>query len=120
MATTAPNESTKTTGKRAPRSGPRRSTVPAAPGNATEVDLEALRRDLYAAILAEHPGVDLSGVEAAFELAVAAHDGQRRATGEPYVTHPIASAQILAELGIDTVAIQAALLHDVPGTRSTA
>ena len=114
MATTAPNESTKTTGKRAPRSGPRRSTVPAAPGNATEVDLEALRGDLYAAILAEHPGVDLSGVEAAFELAVAAHDGQRRATGEPYVTHPIASAQILAELGIDTVAIQAALLHDVP------
>ena len=40
--------------------------------------------------------------------------GQKRATGEPYVTHPIASAQILAELGVDTVAIQAALLHDVP------
>ena len=37
-----------------------------------------------------------------------------RATGEPYVTHPIASAQILAELGIDPVAVQAALLHDVP------
>ena len=38
-------------------------------------------------------------------LAVAAHEGQKRATGEPYVTHPIASAQILAELGIDTIAI---------------
>src|SRR4029078_11664426 len=37
-----------------------------------------------------------------------------RATGEPYVTHPIASAQITAELGIDPVAVQAALLHDVP------
>ena len=114
MATTAPNESTKTTTKRAPRSGPRRSAAPAAPANATEVDLEALRGDLDAAILAEHPGVDLSGVEAAFDLAVAAHDGQRRATGEPYVVHPIASAQILAELGIDPIAIQAALLHDVP------
>ena len=35
-------------------------------------------------------------------------------SGEPYVTHPIASAQILAELGIDPVAVEAALLHDVP------
>jgi GTP diphosphokinase / guanosine-3',5'-bis(diphosphate) 3'-diphosphatase len=114
MATTAPNESTKTSTKRAPRSGPRRSAEPAPSTPATEVDLEALRSALYAAILAEHPGVDLSGVEAAFDLAVAAHEGQRRATGEPYVVHPIASAQILAELGIDIVAIQAALLHDVP------
>ena len=40
--------------------------------------------------------------------------GQLRASGEPYVTHPIASAQILAELGIDPVAVEAALLHDVP------
>ena len=36
-----------------------------------------------------------------------------RASGDPYVTHPIASAQILAELGIDPVAVSAALLHDV-------
>src|SRR5436190_279982 len=114
MATTAPNESTKTTAKRAPRSGPRRSTEPAPKARTTDVDLDALRADLIAAVLAEHPGVDLSGIEAAFDLAVAAHEGQRRATGEPYVVHPIASAQILAELGIDTVAIQAALLHDVP------
>ena len=114
MATTAPNESTKTGTKRAPRTGPRRTSAPAPTVSETDVDLEALRASLYAAILAEHPGVDLSGVEAAFDLAVTAHDGQRRATGEPYVVHPIASAQILAELGIDTVAIQAALLHDVP------
>ena len=77
-------------------------------------DLEALRAALYAAILEEHPGADLEPVGRAFDLAVAAHDGQMRATGEPFVTHPIASAQILAELGIDTIAIQAALLHDVP------
>ncbi|MBI3747352.1 MAG: bifunctional (p)ppGpp synthetase/guanosine-3',5'-bis(diphosphate) 3'-pyrophosphohydrolase [Chloroflexi bacterium] len=73
-----------------------------------------MRRRLYAAILAEHPGVDLDGVGEAFDVAVVAHEGQPRATGEPYVTHPIATAQTLAELGLDTVAIQAALLHDVP------
>jgi guanosine-3',5'-bis(diphosphate) 3'-pyrophosphohydrolase len=56
----------------------------------------------------------MSPIGAAFDLAVAAHEGQMRATGEPYVTHPIASAQITAELGIDPVAVQAALLHDVP------
>ena len=77
-------------------------------------DLEALRAALYAAILAEHPGANLEPVGQAFDLAVLAHEGQPRATGEPFVTHPIASAQILAELGLDPVAIQAALLHDVP------
>ena len=55
-------------------------------------------------------------VNHAFDLAVEAHAAQRRATGEPYVTHPIASAQILADLGVDPVAIQAALLHDVRRT----
>ena len=73
-----------------------------------------MRAVLYAAILAEHPGAALEPVGKAFDLAVVAHEGQKRATGEPYVTHPIASAQILAELGLDVAAIQAALLHDVP------
>jgi GTP diphosphokinase / guanosine-3',5'-bis(diphosphate) 3'-diphosphatase len=114
MATTTPNTNTKTTAKRPPRSGPRRATSAVSRPAAGAPDLEQLRADLYAAILAEHPGADLDPVGAAFDLAVSAHEGQKRATGEPYVTHPIASAQILAELGIDTVAIQAALLHDVP------
>ncbi len=61
-----------------------------------------------------HPSADLSVVERAFDLAVEAHADQARASGEPYVTHPIASARILAELGIDPVAVAAALLHDVP------
>ena len=112
MATSTPR--TKTTTGPPTKRGPRRAPTVPADVTAAGPDLEALRTNLYAAILAEHPGSDLDGVGKAFDLAVAAHDGQHRATGEPYVTHPIASAQILAELGVDTTAIQAALLHDVP------
>jgi GTP pyrophosphokinase len=112
MATTPPRTKTPTV-PATPR-GPRRDPVVAPATESGGVDLDALRADLYAAILAAHPGADLEPVERAFDLAVLAHDGQRRATGEPYVTHPIASARILAELGLDLTAIQAALLHDVP------
>src|SRR5512146_2483562 len=47
-------------------------------------------------------------------MAVEAHGAQVRASGEPYVTHPIAAAEILAELGLDPIAIEAGVLHDVP------
>src|SRR5262245_25922116 len=103
---------------RTPRSkpsGPRRtSTAPAAAGSPATVDLEALRKQLLDTVASHYPQADLGPVSEAFDLAVTAHEGQLRATGEPYVTHPIASAQITAELGIDPVAVQAALLHDVP------
>ncbi|HEX7950338.1 MAG TPA: bifunctional (p)ppGpp synthetase/guanosine-3',5'-bis(diphosphate) 3'-pyrophosphohydrolase [Candidatus Limnocylindrales bacterium] len=113
MATIHPRTKTPVA-ERTTKRGPRRpSSVPPALA-AEKPDLEALRRQLYASILAEHPGADLEGVGKAFDLAVIAHEGQPRATGEPYVTHPIAAAQMLAELGLDPVAIQAALLHDVP------
>jgi GTP pyrophosphokinase len=112
MASTTPR--TKTPNGPATKRGPRRAPVPAPVVVADGPDLERMRAELYAAILEEHPGADLEPVGQAFDLAVVAHEGQKRATGEPYVTHPIASAQILAELGIDTIAIQAALLHDVP------
>ncbi len=75
---------------------------------------EAARRPLMDSLRAHHPQADLGVVERAFALAVVAHGGQVRASGEPYVMHPIASAQILADLGIDPVAVAAALLHDVP------
>ncbi len=97
-----------------PARGPRRAPVVAAHAKGDGPDLEAMRAALYAAILEQHPAADLEPVGRAFDLAVTAHEGQKRVTGEPFVTHPIASAQILAELGIDTVAIQAGLLHDVP------
>ena len=103
---------TTTTSRRG--SGPRRSGALSRGAGPGQVDVEALRTALKASIAEHHPTADLTRVDAAFDLAVEAHTGQRRATGEPYVTHPIASAQILAELGIDPVAVQAALLHDVP------
>jgi GTP pyrophosphokinase len=95
-----------------PRRGPRRELI-ARPGGG-DVDLESLRSALKASIAEHHPTADFADLDRAFDLAVEAHAGQPRATGEPYVTHPIASAQILAELGIDPVAVEAALLHDVP------
>ncbi|MEO8207472.1 MAG: bifunctional (p)ppGpp synthetase/guanosine-3',5'-bis(diphosphate) 3'-pyrophosphohydrolase [Chloroflexota bacterium] len=69
---------------------------------------------LLAAIRVNYPQADLSGVERAIALAVEAHGPQVRASGEPYVTHPIAVAELLAELGLDPTAIEAAVLHDVP------
>ncbi len=76
--------------------------------------LPTLRRELFAAVAANAPGADLDGIKKTLEFAVLAHEGQVRATGEPYVTHPIAAALTLAELGLDATAIEAALLHDVP------
>ena len=111
---TDPAARAKTPTDPAARRGPRRAPVAGPHPTGKGPDLEAMRSLLYAAILAEHPGGDLEPVGRAFDLAVVAHEGQKRATGEPYATHPIASAQILAELGLDTTAIQAALLHDVP------
>jgi GTP pyrophosphokinase len=101
---------------RAKPNGPRRTTTPRLPGRSTPQapDLGALRAHLIATVRGHYPQADLEPIGAAFDLAVEAHAGQLRATGEPYVTHPVASAQITADLGIDPVAVTAALLHDVP------
>jgi GTP diphosphokinase / guanosine-3',5'-bis(diphosphate) 3'-diphosphatase len=59
-----------------------------------------------------HPQGDVRDIRRAVEVAIQAHDGQFRRTGEPYVTHPIAVAAITAELGMDATTIVSALLHD--------
>ncbi len=65
------------------------------------------------AILEKHrPGEDLSAIRRAHAFATKAHQGQRRVSGEAYVTHPIAVATIVAELGLDPTSAVAALLHD--------
>ncbi len=72
--------------------------------------LEQVEEELHA----RYPQADLSPIAAAFAFAVEAHGEQKRASGEPYVSHPLAVAMILAELGLDPVAVAAAFLHDVP------
>jgi guanosine-3',5'-bis(diphosphate) 3'-pyrophosphohydrolase len=59
-----------------------------------------------------HPKADLSIIERAYTVAEKAHRGQKRQSGEPYITHPVAVAQILADLGIGPKTLAAALLHD--------
>ncbi|MEY3149385.1 MAG: hypothetical protein RL029_659 [Actinomycetota bacterium] len=55
---------------------------------------------------------DVSVVERAYDVAKAAHEGQLRKSGDPYITHPVAVAEILVEFGLDPATIAAALLHD--------
>ena len=59
-----------------------------------------------------YPKADLSMLQRAYEVAEAKHAGQSRRSGDPYITHPLAVANILAELGMDTTTLVAALLQD--------
>ena len=59
-----------------------------------------------------HPKADLALLQRAYDVAAAKHEGQQRKSGDPYITHPLAVATILAELGMDTTTLVAALLHD--------
>ncbi|KRG86268.1 MULTISPECIES: bifunctional (p)ppGpp synthetase/guanosine-3',5'-bis(diphosphate) 3'-pyrophosphohydrolase [Stenotrophomonas] len=58
------------------------------------------------------PAEQLPMLRRAWEVGAAAHAGQTRKSGEPYITHPVAVAGILAELGLDVEALVAAILHD--------
>jgi RelA/SpoT family (p)ppGpp synthetase len=59
------------------------------------------------------PSAEIARIKEAFRFADAAHLGQFRQSGEPYITHPVAVAELLAEWKLDSPAIQAALMHDV-------
>lgn len=56
---------------------------------------------------------DIALIRRAYQFAVTAHQGQKRKSGEPYITHPLATAKRLAHMRLDTTSIAAALLHDV-------
>ncbi|MCX5757499.1 MAG: bifunctional (p)ppGpp synthetase/guanosine-3',5'-bis(diphosphate) 3'-pyrophosphohydrolase [Candidatus Hydrogenedentes bacterium] len=60
-----------------------------------------------------HPGVDLELIRHAYRVADHAHKGQFRLSGDPYVSHPLAVARILATLKLDMTTVAAGLLHDV-------
>ena len=59
-----------------------------------------------------HPRADLSQLQRAYDVAEKLHEGVKRKSGEPYITHPLAVATIAAEIGMDTTTLVAALLHD--------
>jgi len=61
---------------------------------------------------ANRPSEDISLIRKAWEFCVKHHDGQMRASGEPYIIHPLEVAEVLAEMKLDATAIAAGLLHD--------
>src|SRR5690606_42003660 len=75
----------------------------AAPVKQVLEPLAAIHREL-------HPTADLALLQRAYDVAEHLHRQQRRKSGDPYITHPLAVATILAELGMDTTTLVAALL----------
>ena len=79
----------------------------------TSTTPEELFDILIESIKKYHPSDDLSMVRKAYEIARAAHEGQLRKSGEPYIVHPLSVAIILAQLELDKESIIAGILHDV-------
>ena len=75
--------------------------------------------DLMQALKESNRPYDFDMITEAYRYADKAHEGQMRQSGDPYITHPIAVAQILLELGMDTETICAGLLHDLVEDTST-
>ena len=69
-------------------------------------------RDLLRKIRNYRPNDDLTLVRKAYDFSLRHHQGQTRASGEPYLVHPLEVAMVLAEMRLDTTAIAAGLLHD--------
>ncbi len=80
------------------------------PPSSLSVDerFEALLRQVQA----NRPNEDVSLIRKAWQFCVQHHEGQMRASGEPYIVHPLEVAEVLAEMKLDSTAIAAALLHD--------
>ena len=75
-----------------------------------EVDTKFQR--LLTTVRENRPSDDLEVIRKAWEFCMQQHEGQKRASGEPYIIHPLEVAQVLAELRMDSTAIAAGLLHD--------
>lgn len=71
-------------------------------------------------VAAHNPAADLELIQKAYVFAATAHVGQTRLSGEPYLSHPLAVADTLAEMGFDEATVAAGLLHDtVEDTKAT-
>lgn len=76
------------------------------------LDIVELCAPVIEVFASHHPSGDAGSILTAAKMAGEAHTGQYRRSGEPYITHPIAVAAIVAELGLDAAALSAAMLHD--------
>jgi len=74
--------------------------------------VNALLDTLDKSLATHHPGYSQNRIEFAYDVADKAHTGQFRKSGEQYITHPLAVAEILADIGLDEDTVIAALLHD--------
>ena len=81
---------------------------PAPQNNSIEANFDRL----LATVRLNRPGDDLEIIRKAWLFCIQQHEGQKRASGEPYIIHPLEVAQLLAELKMDSTAIAAGLLHD--------
>jgi GTP diphosphokinase / guanosine-3',5'-bis(diphosphate) 3'-diphosphatase len=80
---------------------------------AAEIDaVDHKFQTLLATVHTNRPGDDLEIIRKAWQFCLQQHEGQKRASGEPYIIHPLEVAQVLAELKMDSTAIAAGLLHD--------
>jgi len=73
---------------------------------------DEMMTDVLGTYLENHPGADTSLISEAYVVARGSHKGQKRATGDPYIVHPIAVTEILAAYGLDEATLAAALMHD--------
>jgi GTP pyrophosphokinase len=69
--------------------------------------------DIYETVRRNHPGADLELLRKAYVFSAVEHKGQTRASGEPYLVHPLEVAAILAEMRMDPTCVAVGLLHDV-------
>ena len=82
-------------------------------GRDSSEELPPLLADLFQKVEAYNPSFDHEQLRRAYSVAAAQHATQLRASGEPYINHPVGTASICADLRLDTPTLMAALLHDV-------
>ena len=80
------------------------------PGTSSKLDKGL--KPLVATLDAYMPAEQVGQIMSAYEFSSIAHSGQTRLSGEPYISHPLAVAQILADMHMDSQAIAAAILHE--------
>lgn len=78
----------------------------------TDDGSDVVLNDVLDSFRVHHPDGDIGLLRRSYDLAEAAHKGQVRKTGQPYITHPLAVAKMLADYGLDGSTLAAAFLHD--------